>query len=173
MLGFMGAGLFAGAVATGAGLMLAGGLLSPIPYAARAGAFAVVATCAVGMQIAKPRWRFPRVRRQVPEIVFSRGERSSAGQFGFELGLGWRTQLTTLAPQTLALGCVLLGPAPGATAALCLGFAGGRFAHVMIRLLSGGGDAWDDRLGRARWLPPAASVAAISAAGGLVATGGI
>lgn len=162
-MGLVGAGLLAGAGVTVLLIVGGGAVIGYVPSGVRITAFATVAALAVAMQVMRPRWRFPNIHRQVPEIVFTRGERRSGFRFGFELGLGWRTQLTTVAPQTVALACLLGAPGWTTPALAGAGFALGRFLHLAARLLSGDGDAWDERLQRFRGLLPTVSVAAIVA----------
>jgi hypothetical protein len=140
--------LILGSAATALLVVVAHGLVSPINVTAREISFAVVAFGALVVQVVRPSLRVPKIDRQIPEIVFAKGSTASAAQFGFELGLGWRTQLTTLSIQVLSLGLVLLPIGIATTFVVFLGFGLGRFLHFVVRLLSGDGYSWDAVLSR-------------------------
>lgn len=122
---------------------------------------AVTGTVALYLQVFYPSFRFPDIKRQVPRSLFETSDVRSTSQFGFELGLGWRTKLTTLGTQWIALGIVLLPSDVWVALSVGLGFAVGRYLHFLVRLFSGRGEQWDRLLEARRHVMTLSSVVAI------------
>lgn len=128
--GFL-AGAVLGAIATGLGLAVLAGLVSPLPVAWRAG----LALCLLGL-LALHEARIlcldlPQRAWQIPREVFFENPVRAAGKFAFELGTGVRTYITTAAPYGLAVVLVLT---PGAaTAAALLGAVGAALGYGLGR----------------------------------------
>jgi hypothetical protein len=140
------------------------GLVRPLPHAYRAGLLAILASTCLLRDLQVLHFRLPEVNRQVPRTVLGRQPVAAAFQFGFELGTGVRTHLTTSAPHLLGAALILLAPAYPMAAAAGVGFGVGRAVMPLLRFASRSGDAWDERLGvQLRWLAPACSLAALLA----------
>lgn len=87
------------------------------------------------------RFPLPQNARQVPEGVASAGPRLGALTFGFEMGTGLRTFMTSSLPHLLALVCVIFAAAPTALA-IGLGFGAGRALMTMTRTAHPDVEAW-------------------------------
>jgi hypothetical protein len=85
----------------------------------------------------------PQNRRQVPQEIFSRGAQLSALQFGFELGTGVRTYLTSVAPYIVASGVMLTSYDLRAAISAGLGFGVGRAGTVILRYFAISQPEWD------------------------------
>lgn len=147
-MGLFTIGLLAGGVATASALWLVSGLATPIPPSWRAIAVAVIAGAAVLRDIGLLRLKLPQNARQIPQEVFQRNLLTGSAQFGFELGTGVRTYVTSSAPYVVAFAILLT--ADGYIPALLtgLGFGAGRALTPLMRVGSGSPDQWDDRLER-------------------------
>lgn len=89
----------------------------------------------------------PQNARQVPQSIVHEDSRYGAAQFGFEMGTGVRTYVTSGLPHVLAAAVLLLaswqiGLLAGA------GFGVGRAWMAMSRLWHGDVDDWDRALAR-------------------------
>lgn len=125
------AGAVTGALVSSLGLLVIGGLLSPIP----AGYRGVVAVCLLLLLAARELgivcFDLPERRHQIPRAVFSGSPVRAAFRFAAELGTSMRTYVTTSAPYAVAVVVVLclpdgLGPASLVAAATGIGFGLGR-----------------------------------------------
>lgn len=85
--------------------------------------------------------RVPQNARQVPEKVQLRGPRYGAWQFGFEMGTGLRTFMTSVLPHAVALSALLFLPTTYALIA-GLGFGVGRSAVPLARAIPGNDPDW-------------------------------
>jgi hypothetical protein len=74
----------------------------------------------------------PESRRQIPAEVFGGSLVSGAFRFGFELGTGFRTYVSSAAPYILLLAIVAANPPLGLALATGLGFGVGRAMPLMI-----------------------------------------
>jgi hypothetical protein len=92
--------------------------------------------------------------------VIDEGGRRGALQFGFEMGTGVRTFMTSGLPHLLAVALLLLSGVPEAVLA-GLAFGAGRAWMTLSRLWSGDTDAWD--AGLVRWSRPLRVVLAVAA----------
>ena len=153
--------LLVGAATSALLIIITGGLVEIMPLVWREMIFISTVTVAVVSQVLYPSRRHPDINRQVPNHVFAHSEKSGTVRFGFELGLGWRTKLTTLAPQVMAVGLILLPVTTNHVMLACLGFGCGRFIHLGSRLWHGGGHTWDERLTRRNRLMPLSSIASM------------
>ena len=94
------------------------------------------------------RFRLPQRRRLIPQTVFNRGVMRGALVFGYGLGLGFVTYVSSGAAYLLAVSLVAIQPAPALAIAAGLGFGAGRAVMVWSRLGSGDPIGWDGRLAR-------------------------
>ncbi|MGH3757530.1 hypothetical protein [Actinophytocola sp.] len=121
-------------------------LLRPIlpgvaPAVLVAVAFALVASNELGLL----RLRLPQNARQVPLSVVEEGARFGALQFGFEMGTGLRTFMTSGLPHTLAIALMLIAGLPEGLLA-GLGFGAGRAWMTLSRHAHRDHDGWDAQL---------------------------
>ena len=106
------------------------------------------------------RFELPERRRQVPQDVFYSGSVQAAVRFGLELGVGFRTRLTTGAPYFM-FASVLLGLST-LPSILPVGaaFGAGRALMPIFRYASRSAEGWDLRLERSlTWIQPTSSAA--------------
>lgn len=92
------------------------------------------------------RYPLPQNDRQVPTEVFRRGPLVGSLIFGLELGVGFRTKVTSAIPYISVAVLVLGGVGPLSAVVLGCGFAAGRFMMPLLRQISPRRDAWDDGL---------------------------
>lgn len=85
--------------------------------------------------------RIPQNARQVPERVQLRGPRYGALQFGFEMGTGLRTFMTSVLPHAIALCALLFLPTADAVLA-GMGFGAGRAAVPLARAIPDNEPDW-------------------------------
>jgi hypothetical protein len=131
---------------TGLLLVVLGSLLRPlVPWWIRLGAVIVLAVIVVGNDLRLFHVRLPQNGRQVPPSVIFEGGRLGALQFGFEMGTGLRTFMSSSLPHLAALTVALFAPWPHA---LLTGaaFGAGRAVMPLVRMASGDGEAWDEQL---------------------------
>ena len=111
------------------------------------------------------RLRLPQNGRQVPESISDDGSGYGALQFGFEMGTGVRTYMTTGLPHVLLVGVLLMASWPAALVA-GLAFGGGRAWMTLARHAYRDDGTWDRRLARhdrtLRLLMTAAVVVAVA-----------
>lgn len=87
----------------------------------------------------------PQRTSLVPRNIDRRGPKVAAFNFGTQLGLGFRTHLTTSSPYALGVMLVLLaGVVEGLVAGVA--FAAGRWLMTIVRYLNSDHDAWDRAL---------------------------
>jgi hypothetical protein len=130
-------------------LVLIGSLLRPVlPAWLKLGLIALLALVVIGNETQLLRIRLPQNGRQVPSTVILEGGRIGAWQFGFEMGTGLRTYMTSSLPHLAALTVALLAWWPYA---LLTGaaFGLGRAIMPLIRIGWGDGADWDSRYRRA------------------------
>lgn len=123
-------------------LWLPSGLAAPIPADWRHGLIVAVALLGLLRETGAVRFWLPQNSRQISREVLRR----SALQFGFELGTGVRTYLSSTAPYVVAVALVLAAPDLWIALLTGAGFGLGRAATPLTRFISGAGDAWDARL---------------------------
>jgi hypothetical protein len=149
VLGLFSAGLVLGGVLTSLVLWLLSGLAAPLPAALRYGVIVGFAVLGVLRDAGAVRFRLPQNTRQVPQDVLQRDLVRGAAQFGFELGTGVRTYVSSTAPYVVAAALLLSAPGLAAAVLAGAGFGLGRAATPLARYASGTGGGWDAAL-RAR-----------------------
>lgn len=129
-------GAVAGATLTALAAWLLGGFGEPLPSTAR---LALLAAAAAFLWAAKHgplagRVRLPEARRQIPLEVFGGSLLRGALRFGFEMGTGMRTYVTSWAPYLLFAALVLARPTLGQALLAALGFGLGRALPLMVQV---------------------------------------
>lgn len=117
------------------------------------------------------KFRIPQNARQVPERVSSSGPRLGALQFGFEMGTGMRTFMTSLLPHVALVGAILIVPV---SVALLMGifFGAGRALVPLARGLAENEATWSAAFGsRERAIQVALGVAILGAGLASIADG--
>lgn len=137
------AALVAGGVSTALALWLLHGLVSPFSAGVRGGAAIALAVGAALGDCGAVRWRLPQRRRLIPREVLDDGRYRGTARFGYELGTGVRTRLTTTAPYGLAAAVLLLATDVSTAVAAGAGFGGGRALTIWTRLAARRAAAWD------------------------------
>lgn len=129
-----------------AGFWLAGRVIPTVPPYALAGLVSAVALLGLARDLGIEIIQFPENRRLVPRAVLDQGPLAGPLQFGFEMGTGVRTYVSSSAPYVVAL-VLLLSSAPFAWAFLTgAGFGIGRWAMPIARWVSRADERWDRRL---------------------------
>lgn len=149
------------------GLWLVSGLAAWLPAFSPEGVIVIVAILAISRDLHFLQVPFPQNARQVPRSVLDRAPWWAALQFGFELGSGVRTYVTTAAPYVLATALFLVVPSLSTALAIGSGFGFGRFMMALSRYTSSDGDVWDMELRRRRAVLTGASVVSVILATGL------
>jgi hypothetical protein len=158
-------GLVLGGCASALGFWLLSGLAQPLWAPLRLALLAVVAAAALADEAFTLGWRWPQNARQVPQAIRRRAPAAGMLQFGFELGTGLRTFVTSRAPYVV-VALLLVGGLPiiGALS-LGMGFGIGRAFMPLMRAWHRDTADWDLRLERAsRLLKLTATALAGSAA---------
>jgi len=148
-----GAGAALGGAVTGLAIWLLSGFVSWVDPRWAAGAVCAAAALTVLRDLGAVRFALPQNARLVPFSVVQRRPGAAAFQFGFEMGTGVRTFVTSSSPYLLAVCVLLLVDHP--LGALIVGalFGAGRFAMFLLRYSSDAGDEWDRLMaGRAQTL---------------------
>jgi hypothetical protein len=141
-------GLLIGGAVSATVLWLLSGLAEPLPRAAAVLAMLVAALLGVLRDAKLIRIPLPQNARQVPQSVLQRGLVGGGLQFGFELGTGVRTYVSSTAPYVVALALLLSRPSLPTAVAVGLGFGAGRAITALVRRWSGlSVDAWGRHLG--------------------------
>lgn len=104
-------------------------------------AFVLVAANEFGLR----RLKLPQNARQVPPAIAHDGARLGALQFGFEMGTGVRTYMTSGLPHVLACGVLLLASWQSALV-VGLAFGLGRAVMILGRRAHRDESAWDTSL---------------------------
>jgi len=127
--GYLAGGVL-GASVTSFVLLVAAGLVSPIPASVRAWLAIAGLIALVFRAFSSRKFWLPQNARQIPQEVFQVNPGRAAFRFAFELGTSVRTYITKEAPYGAALALVLLAPAGNAgfaaAALLAIGFGVGR-----------------------------------------------
>lgn len=127
-------GVFAGGLTTGFLLWVLSGLIYPIPLLIRLAVLLVFALVALVREVGVFQFDLPSAARIIPQTTFSGSLALGALNFGFELGLGFRTRVYNAGPYLMALLVLLVGPSASSVALLALGWSLGRTFAVAIRL---------------------------------------
>lgn len=158
LLGPLCGGLVLGGVVSALGFWLLSGLAAPVWAPVRIGLIAVLVCAAVTDDTLRLGWRWPQNARQVPQRIRYREQTMAMVQFGFELGTGMRTFVTSAAPYVLIGVLVLAGPSIVEALTIGAGFGAGRALMPVLRTWHHAPGDWDRRLEHtARWLKPAAT----------------
>lgn len=152
---------------------MASGLLTGVPPAA---AKAVLACCILLLLLRELKVvSFPLVEnhRQVPQSVLMLPGHLPTFRFGLELGTGVRTYVPAVAPYMVAAAILLLSVPWTVAWVAGAGFALGRAATPVLRLMSVDVAGWDGLLARRlRWLTPCSAGLAACALAVLLLTAG-
>jgi hypothetical protein len=136
---------------TGFVAVVVGSLLrSPMLPWMRSALVLVVAVVVAGRELGLYPLRLPQNRRQVPPSVIFDGGRVGALRFGFEMGTGVRTFMTSGLPHVAVLAVALLASFPAALLAGAA-FGAGRAVMPLSRLHWREPDEWDELLSRFRY----------------------
>lgn len=128
-------GAIGGALMSASALLVLSGFFSPLPLAARQ----AVAVAAVSLLLLRALGLvcvpLPHRRYQIPRETFGNRPARSAFRFAGELGLGFRTYVTSSSPYALVVVLLLclpdqLGPSAAAATAAAVGFGVGRSVVV-------------------------------------------
>lgn len=138
-----------GGVASGLVAVVLGSLvLRPwLPEPVRLGAIVVLLVAVAAHEFGLLHLHLPQNARQVPQWVIDEGGRYGALQFGFEMGTGARTFMTSGLPHVLLLAVLLTASWPYALLAGLL-FGGGRAWMALTRLWHPDPARWDVALRR-------------------------
>lgn len=139
VVGAYAAGASSGALVSAVVAWFLSGLFEPVPVTARA-ALLILGSAAIWLVKDGPlsgARRLPEARRQIPAEVFGGNLVRAAYRFGFELGTGVRTFVTSPAPYVLLLVVLLARPTLLGAIAIGFGFGIGR-AMPLVALLLGG-----------------------------------
>ncbi|XTZ14794.1 hypothetical protein ACQSSU_25505 [Micromonospora echinospora] len=127
-------------------LGLLSGLSAPLPVPVRYAAVVAVAALGLLRELGLVSIRLPQNARQVPQDVLQRNPRRGALQFGFEMGTGVRTYVSSSAPYVLAAALLLVGQRLDVVVLAGVGFGVGRALTPLTRRAAGSGDRWDTDL---------------------------
>src|ERR1700754_1961455 len=142
--GLLAGGLTSAVVAAALGFVL----LRPwLPVSVGAGLVAAVYLLVVLNEVGVVRLSLPQNGRQVPESIGDDGARYGALHFGFEMGTGVRTYMTTGLPHALVVAILLASTWPVALLA-GLGFGAGRAWMTLARHGYRDDQGWDQHLAR-------------------------
>ena len=145
-------GLLIGGSASASILWAFGGALPDLSRSLGAAVLVVVAALAVLRDAGIVSFSLPENKRLVPREVLNKGPVLGGFQFGFEMGTGVRTYLSSSAPYVLAVSLVLLGPDPAQALVAGAGFGAGRAAMLLLSVASGDASRWE--VGLEHWLRP-------------------
>jgi hypothetical protein len=132
-----------GGAATGLLLVVAGSLVRwALPIWLRLGLVGLLALVVLGNETGLVKVPLPQNARQVPPSVIFDGGRVGAVRFGFEMGTGLRTFMTSSLPHLAALTVALFAAWPyGLLTGMA--FGAGRAVMPLVRMASGDSDGWD------------------------------
>lgn len=143
-------GCLAGGALTGLVLGFISTALGLAPNVARSVMLILIIGGLILLTVAQLAYRWvsvPGRRYQLPVEVLGQDTGLASLQFGFELGLGFRTYVTTWAPYTLSL--LVIGSSSGLSGGILVGagFGFGRWLTPVLRLVVGAG-TWDSTVVR-------------------------
>jgi len=138
----------AGGMATGALVVLAGMILPPFPRSLISGIVVAASVLSLAHAAGIVNVRVPQNARQVPQVVDRLGPIAGGLQFGFEMGTGLRTYMTTALPHVVVLAVLLVyrGGAFGIVAGAAFGF--GRALTLLSRGTGEWARRWDSSMSR-------------------------
>lgn len=135
-----------GALLSALVLFVVSGLLTPVPAQVRQVLVVVLAVAAVLRDAGVVSFPLPQNARQVPQDVLTRDVARGSLQFGFEMGTGVRTYVSSTVPYVLVAALLLTAPGLLTAVAAGVGFGAGRAITPTARHASRDGEAWDDAL---------------------------
>ena len=135
-----------GALVSALVLFVVSGLLTPVPPVVRHVLVVVLAVAGVLRDAEVVRFPLPQNARQVPQDVLTRDVARGSLQFGFEMGTGVRTYVSSTVPYVLVAAVLLTAPDVVTAAATGIGFGVGRAITPTARHASADGERWDDAL---------------------------
>lgn len=136
-------GLVLGGASTGLLAVIVGSLVRPlVPIEIGSLLLAAAAVIIIVAEIAGYRLSLPQNARQVPTWIIREGSRAGALQFGYEMGTGVRTYMTSSLPH-VALLAVLLQASWWQGLVAGAAFGGGRAAMALTRFYRRDTDRWD------------------------------
>jgi hypothetical protein len=151
-----------GALVSALVMYVVSGLATPAPEPVRY--WVVVAVAAVGVlrDAEVVRFPLPQNARQVPQTVLTGDVARGSLRFGFEMGTGVRTYVSSTVPYVLVVALLLTAPELVTAVAAGAGFGLGRALTPTARRASRDGETWDAVLHT--------SLRAIKIVGGLAVT---
>lgn len=156
-------GLVLGGMLSAGILWVLSGLFAPLPQRVSWAVVLTAATLGVSREFGWVKIALPQNARQIPQEVLRRRVRLGAMQFGFELGSGVRTYVSSSAPYVLIIAIVLLGPGPVVALLVGAAFGVGR-ATTAIQGYVYGHTAWDAyRMSQLAWATRLSTVSILSA----------
>lgn len=158
------AGLPVGTLLTSSVLWVIAGLTAGVPPSARLAVLLAAVLVLVAREFSLVRLPLPENRRLVPIDVFARHPFVAGAQFGFEMGTGARTFVPSSAPYIVVAAITFFGSAFTTAAVAGLGFAAGRAAMPLGRLISLESENWDRGLARSARSLGRACTAAVAVA---------
>lgn len=135
-----------GAVLSALVLWVVSGLAAPAPETVRSVVVVALAVTGVLRDAGLVRFPLPQNARQVPREVLTDNVARGSLRFGFEMGTGVRTYVSSTVPYVLVAALVLTAPDLLTAVVTGVGFGIGRGLTPTARYASRDGEAWDDRL---------------------------
>ncbi|MDQ3785896.1 MAG: hypothetical protein M3422_01460 [Actinomycetota bacterium] len=132
-----------GALLSALVLWVVSGLATPVPEPVRYGVVVAVAVAGVLRDAGLVRFPLPQNARQVPQTVLTGDVARGSLQFGFEMGTGVRTYVSSTVPYVLVAALLLTGPSFVTAVATGVGFGLGRALTPTARYASRDGETWD------------------------------
>lgn len=150
----------AGGLTLGLAVWSISGLTVGLSTPTRVAILLSVAAVAALRDIGVLSFEIPQLKRQVPQTILRREAVLSALLFGFELGVGVLTFLSSSLIYVMILALLLLTPPLTSVVALGAGFGVGRAALPALRLAGSTGEEWDSCLfRRSQWIVPGLALA--------------
>lgn len=138
--------LILGGLAAALGFWAISGLVQPLPSAIAMVLLALFAFIAILRDFDLISLKLPENRRLIPESLFREHPYRSASQFGFELGTGMRTYVSSTSPYLIAAAVLLLQPGFIEAVLVGVGFGVGRSLMILGRYMSTDRIRWDAAL---------------------------
>lgn len=132
-----------GALLSALVLWVVSGLATPVPATVRHGIVVALAAAGVLRDAGVVRFPLPQNARQVPQTVLTGDVARGSLQFGFEMGTGVRTYVSSTVPYVLVAALLLTAPGFLTAVAAGAGFGLGRALTPTARYAARDGEAWD------------------------------
>jgi len=129
-------------------LFVVSGLFTPVPSEVRHVLVVALAVAGVLRGAEVVTFPLPQNARQVPQDVLTRDVARGSLRFGFEMGTGVRTYVSSTVPYVLAAALLLTAPGLAIATVTGFGFGVGRAITPTARHASPNGEQWDDALHR-------------------------